>query len=128
MKILYVWVEKFKNLSSFGISLSSNRKYRYDMSVNHVSFEPIPALPNDFFPRPVVDIAAIIGENGVGKSNALELICRALKGTLRSALRSDYLIVYEDQGLRIAIFSSATARRQPANLMPKFKRWIQVCR
>ena len=98
MKILYIWADKYKNLDGFGVNLGSDIKFIYSRGENRLSQVFKSSLPDDFFPKNIVDVAAIVGENGVGKSNVLEMICRALGGVGRSGLRSDFLVVYESEG------------------------------
>lgn len=98
VKILYVWADKYKNLDRFGVNLGSDVKFSYSRSVNRLIQVFDSPLPEGFFPENIIDVAAIVGENGVGKSNVLEMVCRALGGVGRSGLRSDFLVVYEHAG------------------------------
>lgn len=95
MKIHYIWVEKFKNLINFGLNISSNRKFEYDAINNRLKEIPIDTLPPNFFGEKISDVAGILGENGVGKSNALELVCKVLKRS-SNILNTSYIIVMEE--------------------------------
>lgn len=86
MKVCYIWAQKYKNLINFELNLSSLEKFSYDNDKNIVSYSLCAELPEDFFPSRINDVIAIIGKNGSGKSNALELICNTLKGGKSSAL------------------------------------------
>jgi len=91
-KILYIWVKKYKNLENFSLNLSSGIKFSYNEELNEVRHEVQPGLPKGFFPQRIDDVIAIIGKNGSGKSNALELICNAVKGA-KSSIFSDFLVI-----------------------------------
>ena len=81
MKICYVWIKEYRNFRNMGINLSSNEKFKYDSDLNVLSKIDVNyKLPKDFFGNVITDITGIIGKNGAGKSNAIELICKILKG------------------------------------------------
>lgn len=97
MKICYLWVDKFLSLENFGINLSSTEVFNYD-KVNHaITRKKANVLPDNFFTEGISDVAALIGENGSGKSNCIEFICKALKGG-KSRISSDFLIITEEDG------------------------------
>ncbi len=97
MRICFIWAETFKNLQNFGINLSNDFSYVYDDLSNAISRTKKAPLPDGLFGQGVSDITGLLGINGSGKSNTLELICLALKYT--SSLTTRYLIVYEVAGL-----------------------------
>jgi len=94
MKICFFWVEKFRNLRNFGLNMDSSQTFRYDRDANRISRTPLAPLPANFFPPVIADVAAVVGQNGVGKSNVLELLCRLLKGS--KSANFDFLLIYED--------------------------------
>jgi ABC-type antimicrobial peptide transport system ATPase subunit len=77
IKICYIWVEKFLNI---GFNISSSDKFQYDHTKNLLCKNYSEPLPTYFFCEQISDVLALIGNNGTGKSNALELVCRILKG------------------------------------------------
>lgn len=91
-KILFIWVRNYKNLENFSLNLSSDVKFTFDPTSNTVTHSASPPLPKNFFPDRITDVVALIGKNGAGKSNALELICNVLKGSQDSVL-SDFLVI-----------------------------------
>lgn len=93
MKVCFVWVAKFKNLINYGVNLSNNYTYTYNHETHSLHREANNTLPNDIFGGNVSDVTAILGINGAGKTNTLELICLALKS--KDKINSDYIIVYE---------------------------------
>lgn len=97
MKICFIWARAFRSFNNLNLNISSSAKYRYDDATNTLHRDVLEALPADFFGKSIVDVAAIVGINGSGKSNSLELLCKILKGP-RSTIGCDYLVVYEDDG------------------------------
>ncbi|MYM96928.1 AAA family ATPase [Duganella vulcania] len=95
MKICFLWVEKFRNLKKFNLNLDSGQTFFYDPQKNAISRKALDSLPEDFFPSVISDVAAIVGPNGVGKSNVLELLCKLLKNG--SSAKFDYLIIYQNE-------------------------------
>lgn len=97
MKICFIWIEKFRNFENFGLNLSSKVKFKYDKPLNRLSKIETDDVPDDFFGNRITDVTALIGKNGSGKSNALELICMMLKGA-KGKLSSDFLLITQEDG------------------------------
>lgn len=97
MKICFIWARAFRSFNNLNLNISSSAKYRYDDATNTLHRDVLEALPADFFGKSIVDVAAIVGINGSGKSNSLELLCKILKGP-RSTIGCDHLVVYESEG------------------------------
>lgn len=97
MKICFIWARAFRSFENFNLNLSSSAIYRFDDTTNRLHSDTLESLPADFFGKSIVDVAAIVGINGSGKSNSLELLCKILKGP-RNTIGGDYLVVYENDG------------------------------
>ncbi len=95
MKICFIWIEKFRNFENFCLNLSSKDKFNYDYLSNRLNKIETDEVPDDFFGKRITDVTAIIGKNGTGKSNALELICMILKGA-KSKLNSEFFIITQE--------------------------------
>ncbi|WP_321837802.1 AAA family ATPase [Pseudomonas kulmbachensis] len=93
MRICFIWVSGFKNLRNFGINLCNDFKFSYNPISGDVKRTKQLPLPPEIFGKNIHDITAILGINGAGKSNALQLICLALKSN--DKLDTPLLIVYE---------------------------------
>jgi len=120
-KIVYIWVKKYKNLESFSLNLSSEIKFSYDEASNAVHAEVQNSLPKDFFPPLIDDVVALIGKNGSGKSNALELICNVAKGA-KSAIFSDFLVITQrDNSRRYSGFYQFKERAAPTGKLVDFE-------
>lgn len=94
MKICFLWVEKFRNLRNFSLNLDSSQTFEYNNETHVIGRKRLKALPANFFPSVITDVAAVVGQNGVGKSNVLELVCSILKGS--KSAKFDFLLIYED--------------------------------
>lgn len=93
MRICFIWGSGFKNLRNFGINLCNDFTFSYDPISGVVNRTEQSPLPPEIFGQNIHDITAILGINGAGKSNALQLICLALKSN--DKLDTPLLIVYE---------------------------------
>ncbi|NMY78221.1 AAA family ATPase [Pseudomonas rhodesiae] len=106
MQLCFLWVRKFKNLEDFGISLSNEFDFKFHSSENflqRVEKSPIPNLFGDT----ITSITGVLGINGAGKTNTLELICRALNGSEK--LKHEYLMIFSVDGA----FFQATNLQHP---------------
>ena len=74
MDIVYIWTKPFKNLNG-GYNLSS--KYEINLSGNNVYLKTRKNYIEGFFDsESKINISAIIGENGSGKSSILKLVLK----------------------------------------------------
>ena len=105
MQLCFIWVRKFKNLEDFGISLSNEFDFIFHSSENflqRVEKSPIPNLFGDT----ITSITGVLGINGAGKTNTLELICRVLNGSEK--LKHEYLMIFSIDG---AFFQTTNLQR-----------------
>lgn len=96
LKICYLWVRKFRNLNDSGINFSSTDKFSFDLPSHKISTKKISPLPNNFFGKGITEVTGIIGMNGSGKSNILELVCKVLKRG-NTTLSEEFLIIVETE-------------------------------
>jgi predicted ATPase len=104
MKICYIWVENFRNLENFGFNLSSTFKFIFDRNKNRLTRKSFDKLPDNFFGENVSDVIGIIGKNGSGKSNVVELVCKMLKGA-KTSLQTNFFLIVEENGNLICKYS-----------------------
>lgn len=100
MDLIYVWIEKFRNIEQCGIRLSKdflvtikncgiNEKDNISISVKEIIVKKISESPNIYGDN-VININAIVGKNGVGKSNFLTCI-----GELVTSFHeSSFILIY----------------------------------
>lgn len=98
MKILYVWIEKYKKLNCFQTNFGSPFTFNFD-SVNTLSIYDNNYYIMNFFKNgsntglKKLDIAAIVGENGAGKSSIIDFLIDYNKGISTSI--GHYILIYE---------------------------------
>lgn len=74
MELVYLWVEDYKNIKKQGFNFSSDIEYKNGILSRSGSLSDI---PKDFFGKNV-DVTAIIGKNGSGKSGLIESLMLTL--------------------------------------------------
>lgn len=114
LKLCYIWVEEYRNFRNTGFNFSSDIKYKYDNNTRTLKEIKVDSIPENFFGDNISEVTGLIGKNGSGKSNALELVCKLLKGG-NSALKSAFLIITEEEGNNICYESSVNILRNETN-------------
>lgn len=81
MELLYIWIDNYKNINRQGFNFSP--KYRFEFTPTTNEKDEVTGgdltctendFPDNFFCEGISNVTAIVGENGSGKSNLLELI------------------------------------------------------
>lgn len=109
MEILFIWLLRYKNFEKQGFNFSSEYIFNvekkgpdnYELAITkNESFIP------DFFEKPnILNVTAIIGQNGTGKSNILEFIKTSFPEGY-SSIQSQAIIAYrssEDKDRKILL-------------------------
>ncbi|MGG5802446.1 AAA family ATPase [Bacillus mycoides] len=97
MKLVYLWVEKFRSIKQQGFSFSADFDVTYDITTDQIRKLTIKKEANKsiLFGDKIVNINAIIGENGSGKTNILDLLGFHINDRFRHANRNTgYFILY----------------------------------
>ncbi|MGY2956549.1 hypothetical protein ACVWWT_001758 [Pseudomonas sp. TE6349] len=95
MQLCFIWAKRFKNLKNFGISLSNEFDFKFDVDsrlIQRFDKRPMPHLFGDN----VSSITGVLGINGAGKTNTLELICRVVNGSEK--LKDEHLMIFNVDG------------------------------
>ena len=75
MDLQYIWVERYLNIYKQGFCFSGTHSISFNEEKNEVSIEQYEhPIPRNFWGKNITSITAIIGKNGAGKTNLLELI------------------------------------------------------
>jgi predicted ATPase len=74
MELLFVWIENHNNIVKQGFNFSPEFWFEFDKEKKVLSYSKREGLPNDFFGENIVNVTAIVGENGSGKSSFIDLL------------------------------------------------------
>jgi predicted ATPase/polyhydroxyalkanoate synthesis regulator phasin len=105
MELVYLWVEDYKNIQKQGFNFSPRFRCEYDEEKNELNItdkdETGEFYPKNFF-GDNINVSAIVGENGSGKSNLFE--------SLLSNFISSEISIDESYKVRIILFNSITGK------------------
>lgn len=78
MELLYLWIENYRNIQHQGFNFSS--KWKFDYQNEQLTVEERPNVIDHFFGKDIVNLTALIGSNGSGKTSVLEFLYEKLFG------------------------------------------------
>ncbi|PEN50363.1 hypothetical protein COM25_18135 [Bacillus wiedmannii] len=100
MQILFIWFQKYKKLNNFQANLGGNYSFYYD-NKDTLTVKNNDIYICDFFKDSIenkniynLDISAIVGDNGSGKSTILDFLVELMLDDNVS----DYIIIYSRHG------------------------------
>ena len=102
MELVYLWVEKYKNIENQGFSFSPRFTCSYNKDIKELTInekkEHVSIFPEK------INVTAIVGENGSGKSSIFEVLSKIL--TLDSGLEEFYYFYVLNDGLKNICYSN----------------------
>ena len=103
IELVYLWVEKYKNIENEGFNFSYRFKCEYK---NDTKVLTIDKKGNDIniFPKNI-SFNAIIGTNGSGKSSIAELILLSFFKAKVNNISNNWFLIYDNQEKRFYIQS-----------------------
>ena len=82
MELIFAWVEKYKNLEnqlfSFGSKFSITPTMDYAEHTITLDIKVNDSFIEDFFGENIINVSALVGANGVGKSNSIDFLIQLL--------------------------------------------------
>lgn len=96
--ICYAFIYHFKVLDNVGIKIDSRYDYSYNPDIRELSITENDRFPGDFWGQGLYSLAAVVGNNGAGKSTVMSFLLDAL---LEGANSKDVkgVLVYERDGV-----------------------------
>lgn len=94
MQLIYLYVEKYKNIKDQGFNFSSRFTCSFDKDNKQLAITEREDYIKDFFGKNI-EVTAIVGENGAGKSSIIEFLACSLVGIYSEEI-GKYIIVYSD--------------------------------
>ena len=97
MELVYLWVEDYKNIKEQGFNFSPRFKCKYDKKSNELTIKDKSKDYISIFPDNI-NVTAIVGENGSGKTSILEKLNSYLTDDNRK------ILIYKDTQYHILYF------------------------
>ena len=101
MELVYLWVEDYKNIQKQGFNFSPRFTCDYDEVTKELTIDENDDYIPDFFGENI-NVTAIVGKNGSGKSSVLELLAKLI---LVEEIEKKVLFVFTNEN-SILIFSN----------------------
>jgi hypothetical protein len=76
MQLQYLWIKEYKNIKEQGFNFSSKFLFNYDPTTGKLDIQENEKHIPDFYGETISELSAIVGENGTGKTNVIDFICR----------------------------------------------------
>ncbi|MFB5285150.1 AAA family ATPase [Peribacillus sp. Hz7] len=100
MKLVYLWIGKLQERINVDFNLGSDYFFSFEKETNTLHVKDDNYYISEFYnvsqeKGMQIDINAIVGENGTGKTTILE----AIRDIVSNKFKNDYLIIYEENGI-----------------------------
>lgn len=93
MELIYAWIQKYRNYKNVELKFSGKFEVNYDDRNKKINIK----LNKDYceiYPKHITNINAIVGINGIGKTNLLDLI--GMRISDRNRNNEEYEIIFKD--------------------------------
>ncbi len=97
MELIYTWIEKFRNYKEVELNLSDKFIVKYDNSKKNIQITPNKSYVS-IYPEFITNINAIVGKNGVGKTNLLD--AWGMKTDDRNKNNAEFEVRYKSKNRR----------------------------
>ena len=96
MELVYLWVEDYKNIHRQGFNFSAKFDCKYDPDTNELTIDENDDYIDNFF-GDNINVTAIVGKNGSGKSSVLELISFLRFQRIDQITNKKVILVYQNK-------------------------------
>jgi len=103
MQLVYLWVAEYKNIKNQGFNFSPDFECDYDKDSNKLKIEP--KKHTRIFPNNI-NVTAIVGENGSGKSSVLNLLIDIFNVFASSKIEKIYYNLSESKHIILIFLDS----------------------
>ncbi len=104
MELIYLWVEEYKNIKNQGFNFSPRFMCHYDKNKNELKIEEKKDYVSIFPPN--INVTALVGENGSGKSSIGELLILTFFEWLKlGKISNHFVLLYSESKNQILISS-----------------------
>jgi predicted ATP-dependent endonuclease of OLD family len=94
MELLYAWIEKFRNYKEVGLNFSEKFYIKYNVKENNVEINSNNSYIS-VYPKHISNINAVVGRNGIGKTNLLDAI--GLRTNDRNKNNAEFEVKYRSK-------------------------------
>lgn len=121
--LCFVYIPKYKGINDVEIVVDPHYICHYDKHSKHLSIEKNTRIPDSFWCDRIHSVAAIVGNNGVGKSTAVEFI---LQGIVEGADSKDVdgIFVYECEE-KLSVYSKESISLPSG--VTRIKEFMSIC-
>ena len=99
MELVYLWVEEYKNIKNQGFNFSPRFTCKYeDGKLTIDEKEHVSIFPDN------INVTAIVGENGSGKSSIIDILQEGVENNLYT----EYILVFIDDNNKLKYISNNT--------------------
>lgn len=116
MELLYIWIENYKIIQNQGFNFSPRWRFEYQHEDNELIIEDRRSEHiSNFFGKDISNITAIVGKNGVGKSQLLHEIGMGLTGgNSYSGMLNNIIIIEKREEKKIEIITNKSLKYNPS--------------
>ena len=122
MKLIYIWIEKYKGIINKGIKMDNNYIIHKEKNFDNFTIIDKNANKNKFSlysDKNIMDSYLLLGKNGVGKSTVLDLMFNGDSSSIQSNEKEDlYYLFFENDGYYY-VFSSFSLQKKTITINKK---------
>jgi predicted ATPase len=100
MELVYLWVEEYKNIYHQGFNFSPRYEFEYVQEKNELVLKKENKDYENIFPKNI-NVTAIVGENGSGKSSIIDIIQECIEDNLYT----NFIVVYTENNNELKYLS-----------------------